>query len=166
MAQKKNRRIDGIVVHCTATRPSVFCNVEKIDEMHKARGFSKQSGSGHYCGYHFVIQKDGGIEAGRYLDEIGAHVKGYNAHTIGVCYVGGLDDNGKPADTRTLAQKQSLVWLIKLLKTYYPRTTVHGHRDYSPDTNKNGKVDTWEYIKACPCFNASTEYSEEELAKY
>lgn len=158
--QTKTRRIDGFVVHCTATKPSVNANVAQIDIWHKNRGFKKQPKSGHTCGYHFVVLKDGSIEGGRYLDEIGAHVAGHNSHTIGICYVGGLDEKGEPKDTRTDEQKEALTWLLKELRKFYPKATIKGHRDYSPDLNHNGIVEQKEWLKACPCFNAITEYKD------
>lgn len=156
--QSKKRQINGFIVHCTASKPSVWLDVKDIDKMHAQRGFKKQPKSGRVCGYHFLVRQDGEIQGGRFLDEIGAHVAGYNSHTIGVCYVGGLDENGKPKDTRTPQQKASLVWLLAELRKYYPKATIKGHRDYSPDKNKNGKIEPWEWLKACPCFDAQTEY--------
>ena len=83
-----------------------------------------------------------------------------NSNAIAICYVGGLDSNGKPEDTRTPRQKESLIKLIKQLKEKYPKATIHGHRDLSPDKNKDGKIDEWEFMKQCPCFDAEVEYLE------
>ena len=153
------RNIKWLVVHCTATREGNRCNVADIDRMHKARGFSRKPYSGHYCGYHFVIAQDGSIEKGRVLREMGAHVSGYNSYSIGIVYVGGLDKlTGKPKDTGTDAQKESLVWLLGELRKRFPKAVIRGHRDFSPDLDGNGRIDPWEYIKACPCFDASKEY--------
>ena len=77
-----------------------------------------------------------------------------------MAYIGGIDANGKPIDNRTEEQKKSLRTLIKLLHQKYPKAVVQGHRDFSPDLNHNGKVDKWERIKACPCFDAKEEYRE------
>lgn len=132
------REINELIVHCSATRPSQKVTVETIRKWHLARGFRD-------IGYHYVIYQDGSVHPGRKESEVGAHVSGRNAKTIGVCYVGGLDDKtGKPADTRTEAQKQSLLELLMALKHKYPRATVHGHSEYAN--------------KACPCFNAREEY--------
>lgn len=152
------RQLKEIAVHCTATKEGVEVTVDDIDKWHKERGFTKQKISGHYCGYHFVIALDGTIMFGRDLSETGAHVKDHNSKSIGVCYVGGLDENGKEKDTRTDAQKETLVWLISRLKGAFGIDKVQGHRDYSPDTNGNGVIDPYERIKACPCFDAIPEY--------
>lgn len=154
------REINEIVVHCTATKPAVKADVATIDGWHKARGFKRQKDSGHYCGYHFVIAPDGTIERGRLLSEVGAHVAGHNARSIGVVYAGGLDNASKAADTRTLAQKDALVWLLGHLKERWPKAEIKGHRDCSPDTNHNGKVDRWEWLKECPSFDAKSEYAD------
>lgn len=88
----------------------------------------------------------------RYLN----YLKAYNAHSIGICYEGGLDNNGHPADTRTEWQKHSLKVLILTLMKDYPDCKVCGHRDLSPDLNGNGEIEPEEWIKECPCFEAST----------
>ena len=137
--KKSKRRIDEIVIHCTASEPNVDLNVADVRKMHKKQGWSD-------IGYHYLIRLDGRIETGRDVDIIGAHVEGHNAHTIGVCYVGGLDKNGNPYDTRTENQKASLLSLLIDLKKLYPKAVIKGHRDY-PKVNK-----------ACPCFNAIQEY--------
>lgn len=85
-------------------------------------------------------------------------VQGYNSTSINVAYMGGIDANGKAVDNRTDAQKASLVKLLKELRGRYPNAQILGHRDISPDTNHNGKVDSWERIKECPCFDAIIEY--------
>lgn len=157
--QKTTRTITDLIVHCTATKPGPKVNVDVIDGWHKERGFKKQPQSGRICGYHFVVLPDGTIETGRYLSEIGAHVSGQNSRSIGICYVGGLDANGKPADTRTPEQKEALIWLLSRLVVMFPDAKIKGHRDYSPDLNGDGIIEPWEYIKECPCFNAAIEYS-------
>lgn len=147
------RQINLIVVHCSATPEGRDVTAADINKMHIARGFKK-------IGYHYVVSLDGTVETGRKENEIGAHAKGYNANSIGVCYVGGLASDGKtPKDTRTPAQKSALKKLLHTLKQRYPDARIVGHRDLSPDTNHNGKVDKWEWIKACPCFDAIPEYA-------
>lgn len=147
------RQINLIVVHCSATPEGRDVTAADINKMHIARGFKK-------IGYHYVVRLDGTVETGRKENEIGAHAKGYNANSIGVCYVGGLTSDGKtPKDTRTPAQKSALKKLLHTLKQRYPDARIVGHRDLSPDTNHNGKVDKWEWIKACPCFDAIPEYA-------
>lgn len=131
------RNITRIIVHCTATKAGREVTVAEIDSWHRARGFRK-------IGYHYVVNLQGEVLAGRQEAEIGAHCLGRNANSIGVVYVGGLDDSGNPADTRTDAQKISLRRLIEDLKARYPSATVHSHYEFAP--------------KACPCFDAGAEY--------
>ena len=108
-----------------------------IDRWHRQRGFNK-------IGYHYVIYRDGSIHPGRPVEEIGAHCRGHNANSIGVCYIGGLDaDTFEPCDTRTPQQRQALRELISHLQQQYPEATVHGHNEFAD--------------KACPCFRVSTQ---------
>lgn len=86
------------------------------------------------------MRKDGVIEHMRDESEPGAHACGYNAHSLGVCYEGGLDMNGHPADTRTPFQKRSLLALLRSLKADFPEAVIKGHRDLSPDVNGNSEV--------------------------
>lgn len=146
------RELDTIVIHCSATYPNQDYGVKEIREMHLKKGWSD-------IGYHFVVQQDGSTQVGRPIEKIGAHVRGNNSKTVGICYIGGLDDKGKAKDTRTDKQKESLLKTIKELIEIYPTITkVVGHRDYSPDLNKDGVVNSWERIKECPCFDAIPEY--------
>jgi len=94
-----------------------------------------------------IFTRDGEIHRGRALEKIGAHCRNHNAHSIGVCYEGGLDANGKPKDTRTLEQKGALLALLRELKRQFPKALVVGHRDLNP-------------MKGCPCFDAVKEYSQ------
>ncbi len=133
------RSINLIVVHCSATRATKNFTVEDLEVCHKARGFKT-------IGYHYYITKDGTIYPCRPEEQIGAHARHYNAHSIGVCYEGGLDEDGKPKDTRTPAQKASLLELLRSLKKDYPHAEIVGHRDLP-----------W-VRKSCPCFDAKGEY--------
>ena len=138
MRRLNKKDVKYIVVHCSDTRPGQPCNAEIIDDWHRARGFEM-------IGYHYVILPDGVVEHGRPLFLQGAHVgtpRNYNNQSIGVCYVGGRNANGEFADTRTPAQKQSLVSVLAFLKSQYPNAKIVGHRDL----NKG---------KACPCFDAT-----------
>ena len=154
-------KIDAIVCHCSATVAGQDIGKKEITQMHLQRGFST-------IGYNFIIRLDGTIEVGRSLHIDGAHcnTKGfsgvsYNKHSIGICYVGGLDKDKKPADTRTPEQKKAFRELIaKLLKEYPDIKEIISHRDTSPDINGNGEVEPSEYIKACPCFDAKDEYKD------
>lgn len=148
------RDIDMIVVHCSATPEGRDFTVKDIDRWHKARGWKG-------IGYHYVVYRDGSVHEGRPVNEVGAHAKGYNAHSIGVCYIGGMTADGKKSkDTRTDAQKAALRTLLGQLKARYPKARIVGHRDLSPDKNHNGKVDPWERIKDCPSFDAIPEYAD------
>lgn len=149
--KKSKRTITDIVIHCTATRAWQDFSADDIRRMHKAQGWAD-------IGYHYVVRLDGTIEPGRDVDKIGAHVSGHNANSIGVVYVGGLDNQGKPKDTRTENQKHALLNLLLDLRQLYPNAKISGHRDFSPDKNGNGIVESHEYIKQCPCFDAKTEY--------
>ena len=137
--QRSKRIIDRIIVHCTATPEGRFESVESIRLMHKANGWAD-------IGYHYVVYLDGSIHAGRSVDLVGAHCTGYNAHSIGVVYVGGVDKRLKEKDTRTDKQKAALIKLLKDLRKLYPKAKICGHRDL----DKHGK--------ACPSFDATTEY--------
>lgn len=146
------RKINLIVVHCSATPEGKDFTVEDIDRWHRARGFKE-------IGYHYVVYRDGTVHSGRAENEIGAHVSGYNANSIGVCYIGGLTADGKKAkDTRTAAQKRGLLNLLIQLRKKYPDARIVGHRDLSPDRNHDGKITPNEWIKECPSFDAKTEY--------
>lgn len=93
----------------------------------------------------------------RPLEKIGAHAKGYNRNSIGVCYEGGIRD-GAPADTRTDAQRESLTALLVALVSAFPGSKIVGHRDLSPDLNGDGIIEPNEWIKSCPCFDATKDY--------
>ena len=154
----KPNEIDAIVIHCSATRAGQDVRASDIDKWHKERGFAE-------IGYHFVIDLDGTVEFGRALPKDGAHCntsgtsgKVYNKHSIGICYVGGLDKDGKPADTRTDAQKKSMHELVWRLFDKYPIKEIIGHRDASPDANGDGTISQNEWIKACPCFDVKSEF--------
>lgn len=154
----KKQNIDAIVIHCTATRAGQDVHASDIDKWHKERGFAR-------IGYNYVIRLDGTVEQGRPLTMDGAHCntsgtsgQSYNKHSIGIVYVGGLDRDGKPADTRTPEQKKALADLVYRLINEYPIVEVIGHRDASPDKNKDGKITPNEWIKQCPCFDVRAEF--------
>jgi N-acetylmuramoyl-L-alanine amidase len=131
------RKINKIIIHCAATYPAMDINAATINEWHLKRGWSG-------IGYHFFIKRDGQIELGRPLERSGAHTKGNNRNSIGICYAGGVDLNNHPEDNRTDKQKESFIILLKLLKRIFPNAVIHGHRDFSS--------------KACPSFDATKEY--------
>ena len=153
------KTIDSIIIHCSATRAGQDLRAKNIAKMHLTRGFNQ-------IGYNFVIDLDGTVENGRPLSIDGAHcnTKGfsgvsYNKHSVGICYIGGLDESGKPADTRTEAQKNALRDLVAKLCKEYPIIELLGHRDTSPDANGSGEVESFEFIKSCPCFDVRSEFS-------
>ena len=119
-------------MHCTATAIGKDFTVQDIIRWHKARGFKT-------IGYHYVIYLDGSVHEGRDVNLVGAHCTGHNAHSIGVCYVGGCAKDGlTPMDTRTPEQKESLRKLVAAIQKIYPGATVHGHYEFA--------------AKACPSF--------------
>ena len=157
--KKSTRVIKEIIVHCTADPEGKNKTVEEIRKEHiKNRGWSD-------IGYHYVVYRDGSVHEGRNVNFSGAHCSGHNANSIGVVYVGGLENvpgvpynKLKPKDTRTEEQKAALLSLLLDLRNLYPNATILGHRDTSPDKNGNGVIEEWEWLKACPSFDAKTEY--------
>lgn len=141
----RRRTVYG-VAHCSATRPGMDWGVEEIDALHKKKGWAS-------CGYHSVIRLDGEIEFGRHFDAVGAHVLGHNFQSVGVCLIGGLDAEGKPANTYSDAQFDSLNAVFCMLQRAYPGIEFLGHRDLSPDIDGDGVVEPWEWLKECPCFS-------------
>ena len=138
------RTINEIIVHCTATEEGQDFKAADIKRWHTA---APPKGNGWKdIGYHYVVDLDGTIEAGRPIDQVGAHCKNHNNNTIGVVYVGGLR-NGKPADTMTHEQIVALNDLLVSLKICFPTIKkISGHKDYA--------------AKSCPCFDASNEYKD------
>jgi len=144
------RKINLIVIHCSATKETQDYTFENCIRDHKARGFTT-------CGYHRFIRRDGTIHIGRQFGNTGAHVKNYNANSIGICYEGGLDANGKAKDTRTEAQKASINLCIMEAMNFAKGEVkrICGHRDLSPDLDGDGVVEPHEWVKQCPCFDCS-----------
>ena len=133
------RRIDLIVVHCSATPSDRPFTVEQLIRCHAQRfGFT---------GYHYYVTRDGRTTQTRHLQLAGAHARGHNAHSVGVCYEGGLTPAGRPADTRTDAQRKALLTLLTELKAAHPQALIVGHRDLPG------------VAKECPCFDAQAEYA-------
>ncbi|KGN97703.1 hypothetical protein HQ36_05355 [Porphyromonas gingivicanis] len=126
------RAIEKIIVHCSATPPEQDIGVAEIRSWHQERGWCD-------VGYHYVVRRDGSIEVGRAEELVGAHCRGYNRTSIGICYVGGVNSEGQPEDNRTPPQRVALRKLVESLMERYPRATLHGHRDFAP--------------KACPSFD-------------
>ena len=135
------RQINKIIVHCSATREGQNISVDTIRSWHvDGRGWSD-------IGYHFYIDLHGDIYKGRDIAKIGAHTKGYNRNSIGICYCGGVEEDGKtPKDTRTLKQKEGLLHVLKTLRAMYPDATIYSHNEFAN--------------KACPSFDATNEYKD------
>jgi N-acetylmuramoyl-L-alanine amidase len=132
------RKIDKIIIHCSATPEGKDISVETIRDWHLKRGWSD-------IGYHYVIDLDGRVHAGRPIEKTGAHVKGHNTGSIGICYIGGVEQDGKtPKDTRTKEQKAALDNLLFILTDVFANVTIHGHNEFSS--------------KACPSFDVQAEY--------
>ena len=146
------KTIEAIIIHCTATKEDLDIRAKDVDRWHKEQGW-------RMIGYNYLIDLDGTVEVGRPLTMTGAHCKGWNDRSIGVCYVGGLDAQGNPKDTRTVAQKTAMFNLVYSLLDRYPTITkIMGHRDTSPDLNHDGQITPNEWIKQCPCFDVRAEF--------
>jgi len=137
------RAITLLVIHCSAVKPDQTSSAAQIDTWHRRDRHYKFG-----IGYHYVVRRDGQIEPGRPEWMVGAHCKNHNAHSLGICYEGGLNARGQPADTRTLAQKLALLQLLEVLHRKYPKALIVGHHDLNPH-------------KACPCIdNVAEEYAD------
>lgn len=125
--------VSEIILHCSATKEGADIKASSIDKWHREKGWKK-------IGYHYVIDLDGTIEKGRFDNEDGAHCVGHNSKAIGICYIGGLDKDGKPKDTRTIEQKETLYSLVyDLMGTYNLNLEqIHCHNEFAK--------------KDCPCF--------------
>ena len=144
--KRSRREIDYIAVHCTASREGQEQTVDEIRREHLAQGWSD-------IGYHYVVTLDGKVHIGRDVDIAGSHVAGFNARSVGVAYVGGVENRPgvpysqlKAKDTRTQAQKAALLSLLMDLRRIYPNAKIMGHRDF-PNVHKD-----------CPSFDAKKEY--------
>lgn len=168
--------ITKIVIHCSATkngkqlRTNKQTAAQRIDDWHKARGYQRtewrtKQFNPHlkYIGYHFVIDTDGTVETGRAVGEVGAHVKGHNTGSIGICLVGGITAQGKNHGEYTEAQWKALHQLLRKLEAKYPNARICGHRDLSPDLNGDGRITKNEWLKDCPCFDVWSWLDSEEI---
>lgn len=142
------KSVDYLVVHCSATPASRDIGRKEIDVMHRQRGFMG-------IGYHYVIRRNGEVEKGRPDDRPGAHVEGFNHRSLGICMVGGVKADGKTAECNfEPAQYDALRALLTKLKAAHPKAEVVGHRDLSPDRNRDGVISQNEWLKECPTFDA------------
>ena len=134
------RDLNRIILHCAATREGKDFSVDTIREWHvNGRGWSD-------IGYHWVIRLDGSIEVGRPLEKSGAHTKGHNKDSVGVCYIGGCDADGKPKDTMNPEQEKAWRMIVLSLRTLYGDLTIHGHNEFAK--------------KACPSFIVKEQFAD------
>ena len=134
------RDLNRIILHCSATREGKDFSVDTIREWHvNGRGWSD-------IGYHWVIRLDGSIEVGRPLEKSGAHTKGHNKDSVGVCYIGGCDADGKPKDTMNPEQEKAWRMIVLSLRTLYGDLTIHGHNEFAK--------------KACPSFIVKEKFAD------
>lgn len=131
------RTITLIIIHCSATPEGRSLSFEECRRDHIMHRHFRD------IGYHFYITRNGTVHDGRPIEKVGAHCEGHNSHSIGICYEGGLDANGKPADTRTEAQRKALKSLVERMHRLFPKALIVGHHDLNPR-------------KACPCFKVNS----------
>lgn len=146
---KRPRResTDLIVVHCSASQQVADIGAFEIHKMHLLRGWQG-------IGYHLVIRKDGSVEIGEPMDNVGAHTKGHNLTSIGICLTGGINARGDAENNFTPEQFGMLALVLDWLTEWHPDAKVTGHRDLSPDIDGDGIIESWEWTKQCPCFDA------------
>ena len=135
------RDLNRIILHCSATREGKDFSADTIRGWHvNGRGWSD-------IGYHWVIRLDGSIEVGRPLEKSGAHTKGHNKDSVGVCYIGGCDADGKPKDTMNPEQEKAWRMIVLSLRTLYgDHITIHGHNEFAN--------------KACPSFTVKEKFAD------
>jgi len=177
-----SRDIDLIVVHCSATNPIQKVGVHEIYDMHTLPKHNPETNMYRYLGknytyhdlpesvqgrsgrgwrdigYHNIIPRDGSLQHGRDLAIPGAHAKGYNKNSLGICLVGGIDIYGNAVDNFEAVQKETLRAYLDTLIDVFPGTKVVGHRDLSVDLNEDGVITPDEYMKQCPCFEVKDWY--------
>ncbi|MBB1541546.1 MAG: N-acetylmuramoyl-L-alanine amidase [Flavobacteriaceae bacterium] len=132
------REIKYLAVHCTATPQTA--TVSSI------QSYWRNILKWKMPGYHFIIKPNGEVVQLLEIEKVSNGVKGFNSVSINISYIGGVDSQNKPIDNRTEAQKKALLDLLKKLKKQFPKAVIQGHRDFP------------EVKKACPSFNAKTEY--------
>lgn len=137
MENEAMRELKRIILHCSATPEGREVTVDEIRKWHKRRKFKD-------IGYHFVIDLEGNIHKGRRIEEVGAHTKGENRDSIGICYVGGCDEDLNPKDTLNAKQAGAFVLLVTALRRQYGHLTIHGHNEFAN--------------KACPSFDVKQKF--------
>lgn len=177
-----SRDINLIVVHCSATNPSQSIGVNEIYDMHTLPKHNPNTGMYRYqgknykysdlpeavqgrsgrgwrdIGYHNIIVRCGSLQHGRDLAIPGAHAKGYNKNSIGICMIGGVDVHGNPENNFADPQFVTLRGYLDTLTEVFSGAKVVGHRDLSVDLNEDGVITPDEYMKQCPCFDAKDWY--------
>lgn len=143
---KPMKVVNRLVVHCSATRATADVGVADIRLWHKRQGWRD-------VGYHYVIRRNGTVEKGRHDNEPGAHAAGFNGDSIAICMVGGVGADGKGENNFNYQQFDALRSLLNTLRLRFPAAEILGHRDLSPDRNKDGKVTKNEWLKECPSFS-------------
>lgn len=138
-----NRPINKLIIHCAATNPKQDIGVEEIRDWHVNGNGWKD------IGYHHVIRRDGTLEDGRSLEQVGAHCQGQNTGSIGVCLAGGVDMAGKPEANFTDKQWSQLKRYVMIFKAEHPKATIHGHNEFA--------------AKACPSFDVKKWLKAEGL---
>jgi N-acetylmuramoyl-L-alanine amidase len=141
------RRIDYIVIHCTAG-PQMQ-QVESIRRYWQSIGWRRP-------GYHRIIGADGKVYQLAPYSDVTNGVSGFNSHSIHIAYMGGVDSAGRPVDNRTPEQRATMERLVREARALFPRAKIQGHRDFSPDKNRDGIIQPNEWIKACPSFSVRT----------
>ena len=133
------RSVNLIVIHCSATRCNRRFTVDMLKACHNARFGNKG------IGYHYYIERDGHLYQTRDESLVGMHARHYNAHSIGICYEGGLNEQGQAADTRTPEQRAALIALLRSLKEDYPQAEILGHRELEGVHKEFPSFDCQEY---------------------
>ncbi len=147
MRQKRNRT-EKVVWHCSATPPSRDIGSADIDIMHKARGWDG-------IGYGVVIKRNGRVELGEDISKQGAHAKGWNMKSVGICMIGGVDEDGNAENNFTEEQWAAAKHVYEFFVLLYPEAEHCGHRDLSPDRDGDGRINRWEFMKDCPCYSVA-----------
>lgn len=146
------RNIKYLAVHCTASPQT-----QKVSDI---QHYWKVALGWKTPGYHVIVEPDGTAHELLPIEKVSNGVKGFNASSIHISYIGGVTGAMKPVDNRTPEQKATIRKYLKKWRALFPKAKIQGHRDFSPDKNGNGRIDAWERIKECPCFDAIPEYQD------
>jgi len=144
--RRKRNRTDAVVWHCSATPPSRDIGAGDIDYMHKQRGWDG-------IGYGLVIRRSGKLELGEDFSKQGAHAKGWNSKSVGICLVGGVDADGNAQNNFTDEQWVAAKHVFEFFTLLYPKAEHLGHRDLSEDRDGDARIMRHEFMKDCPCYS-------------